>query len=76
MPFKPWVQNISPLAWMLGVSAVTNVVTMLAVLYIAFGTPKVYVSDGYVDVTNTVHVNVRNQVDVRDRPSLRVQVVP
>ena len=46
MPFKPWVRNISPLAWVLGVSAVANIITMMAVLYLAFGTPKVYVRDG------------------------------
>ncbi|SHI07417.1 hypothetical protein SAMN05443248_7951 [Bradyrhizobium erythrophlei] len=59
MPFKPWVRNISPLAWLLGASAVANVVTMIAVLYLAFGTPKVYVRDSSIDInrpaTGTSH---------------------
>lgn len=51
---------------------------MLAVLYLAFGTPNVYVRDGYVDayVRSEVDVNVRNQVDIRDRTPVRVQVMP
>jgi hypothetical protein len=49
MPFNPALRNISPLAWCLGASAVANVVTMLAVLYLASGTPKVYVSAGSID---------------------------
>jgi hypothetical protein len=65
VPFKPWVRNISPLAWCLGASAVANVVTMMAVLYLAFGTPKVYVRDGSISA-----------VDINDRTPLRVQVVP
>lgn len=88
MPFKPWVQNISPLAWMLGASAVANVVTMLGVLYIAFGTPKVVVDSGYVRVRGAVRVDddgpvrVRNDgpvrvdgsLDINDRVPVRVQV--
>jgi hypothetical protein len=70
MPFKPAIRNISPLAWCLGASAAANVVTMLAVLYLAFGTPKVYVSDGYVDA------RVRRSVEIDDRTPVRVQVVP
>jgi ABC-type phosphate transport system auxiliary subunit len=70
MPFKPWVTKISPLAWILGASAAANIITMIGVLYIAFGTPKVYVRDGYVDAY------VRNQIDLRDRTPVRVQVVP
>ncbi|SHH20387.1 hypothetical protein SAMN05443248_4051 [Bradyrhizobium erythrophlei] len=62
MPFKPWVRNISPLAWLLGASAVANVVTMIAVLYLAFGTPKVYVRD--------------SSIDVNDRTPSRVQIAP
>jgi hypothetical protein len=72
------VRNASPLAWMIGASAAANVVTMFGVLYLAFGTPKVYVSDGHLGayVRNDVDVNVRNQIDVRDRTPVRVQVVP
>ena len=56
---------------MLGASAVANVITMLPALYIAFGTPKVFVKDGYVSA------NVGNQVEVEisDRTPVRVQVV-
>ncbi|OKO68102.1 hypothetical protein AC630_39315 [Bradyrhizobium sp. AS23.2] len=52
---------------MLGASAAANVITMLAVLYIAFGTPKVYVTDGYVDasVTNRVKVEVNDGTPIR-----------
>lgn len=76
MPFKPWVRNISLLAWMLGASAVANVVTMVGVLYLALGTPKVYVKDGYIDayVRNDVSVKVVNRIDVRE--PVRVQVGP
>jgi hypothetical protein len=70
MPFKPWIRNISPLAWCLGASAVANVVTMLTILYLAFGTPKVYVSDGSIDAY------VRGAVEIKDRAPLRVQIVP
>lgn len=70
MPFKPWVQTISPLAWCLGVSAVANVVTMAAVLYLAFGTPKVFVRDGYISAS------VDGSINVNDRTPVRVQVVP
>jgi hypothetical protein len=62
MLFKPWVRNISPLAWCLGASAVANIITMMAVLYLAFGTPKVYVRD--------------SSTDVNDRTPSRVQIVP
>ena len=65
MPFKPWVRKISPLSWCLGASAFANVVTMLAALYIAFGSPKVFVRDGYINAT----------IDDTFRPP-RVQVVP
>ncbi|MCP3370782.1 hypothetical protein [Bradyrhizobium cajani] len=76
MPFKPWVKNISPLAWMLGASAAANVLTMFGVLYIAFGTPRVSVSDGWVSayIRNEVGVKVLNRVDVRE--PVRVQVGP
>jgi len=67
MPFKPAVANISPLAWCLGISAVANVVTMAAVLYLAFGTPKVYVKDGFI-TSSIDHVD--------DRAPVRVQVIP
>jgi hypothetical protein len=55
------MRNISLLAWMLSVSAATNVITMLGVLYIAFGTPKVYVADGYVAtwVRNSTPIGVQ-----------------
>jgi hypothetical protein len=70
MPFKPWVRNISSLAWCLGVSALANVVTMATVLYLAFGTPKVYVNGGHIGAY------VSDSVDINDRAPLRVQVVP
>jgi hypothetical protein len=63
MPFKPWVRNISPLAWCLGMSAVANVITTMAVLYLAFGTPKVYVRDGVISAY------------VADRSPLRVEII-
>jgi hypothetical protein len=43
MPLKPWIRNITPLSWCLGLSAVANIITMMAVLYLAFGTPRVFV---------------------------------
>jgi hypothetical protein len=70
MPFKPWVRNISPLAWCLGASAIANVVTMMGVIYLAFGTPKVYVRDG------SINANVENSVEINDRTPLRVLMVP
>jgi hypothetical protein len=70
MPFKPWVRNISPLGWCLGASAVANVVTMAAVLYLAFGTPKVFVRDGYINAS------IGGKIDVNDYTPLRVFVVP
>jgi hypothetical protein len=48
MPFKPWIRSISPLAWCLGVSTVANIITMIGVLYIAFGTTAVRVDGGYI----------------------------
>jgi hypothetical protein len=69
MPFKPWVRNISPLAWCIGVSAVANF-TMAAVLYIAFGTPKVYVRDGSIDAY------VRGAIEIKDRPPPCVSKLP
>jgi hypothetical protein len=88
MPFKPWVRNISPLAWLLGASAGANFITMLAVLYIAFGVPKVIVDNGYVRVRGSVRVDddsavrvrvdgavrVDGSLDINDRVPLRVQV--
>jgi hypothetical protein len=68
MPFKPWVRNISPLAWCLGVSAFANAVTMAAVLYIAFGKPYVTINEGYVEVSGLVKI--------KDSEPVRVQVVP
>jgi hypothetical protein len=68
MPFKPWVRNISPLVWCLGASAVSNVVTMAAVLYLAFGTPKVYVRDGFINAS------VDGSVKINDRTSISVQI--
>src|ERR1700733_10912922 len=41
MPFK-----MTPLTWVLGAMVLSNALTAVAVLYIAFGTPKVFVSDG------------------------------
>jgi hypothetical protein len=70
MPLKPWVQNISPLAWCLGASAFANVVTMAAVLYLVFGTHSVRVRGG------TITAYVDGPIDVNDRTPLRVQVVP
>jgi hypothetical protein len=67
MPFKPWIRNISPLGWLLGISAIANVVTMLAALYIAVGTPRVYVADGYI----TSHIS--SGPGVFDIP-IRVQI--
>jgi hypothetical protein len=56
---------------MLGVTAVTNVITMIVVPYIAFGTPNVYVRDGAIDVFNGrsggLHIN--------DNEAVRVQIV-
>ncbi len=70
MPFKPWIRAISPLAWCLGASAVANVMTMATVLYLAFGTPKVYVNGGYIGAY------VHDPIDINDRTPLRVLVVP
>ena len=69
MPFKPWVTSISPLAWCLGASAFANVVTMAAVLYLAFGTPRVYVRDGSIDAY------VRGSLEINDRAPVRVQII-
>lgn len=71
MPIKPWLQNISPLAWCLGASAFANVVTMAGVLYIAFATPKVYVNGGVISASGS-----GGGIDINDRTPLRVQVVP
>ena len=70
MPLNASVRNIPPLAWCLGVSAITNVVTMVAVLYLAFGTPKVYVS------SESISAYVRDTVDINDRAPVRVRIVP
>jgi hypothetical protein len=64
------LQDVSPLAWCLGASAVSNVVTMAAVLYLAFGTPRVYVRGGYVSAS------VNDPIEIKDRTAIRVQVVP
>ncbi|MCK1672789.1 hypothetical protein [Bradyrhizobium sp. 150] len=78
MPFKPWIRNISPLTWMLGASAAANLVTMFGVLYIALGTPRVYVRDGYIDayIRNEIDVKVKNEIDIRDRTPVRVRIAP
>jgi hypothetical protein len=70
MPFKPWVRAISPLAWCLGMSAAANVVTMAAVLYIALGTPEVYVSDGSITAFTGSH-----GLSIDDRYPVHVVVV-
>ncbi|MET3911308.1 hypothetical protein ABID59_005671 [Bradyrhizobium sp. S3.3.6] len=62
------MRNISLLAWTLTASAAANVITMLAVLYIAFGTPNVRVRDGYVKA------GVDGRVAIKDTPALRVEV--
>jgi hypothetical protein len=69
MPIKPWLRNISPLAWMFGASLVANVITMGAVLYIAFGSPRVRVYGG-------VDTYILNEVGISDRSPIRVKVVP
>lgn len=69
MPFKPWIRNISPLAWCLGTSAVANVVTMVAVRYLAFGTPRVYVSDGAITAYSG-----SGGLRINDREPLRVLI--
>jgi hypothetical protein len=69
MRFKPWLRNISPLAWMFGASLVANVITMCAVLYIAFGSPRVRVYGGFVDTY------ILNEVGISDRSPIRVKVV-
>jgi hypothetical protein len=68
MPFKPWIRKISPLAWCLGLSALANVVTMIGVLYIALGTTRVYVDDGYITA------RVRDGSGIFGDP-VRVQIV-
>jgi hypothetical protein len=84
MPFKPWIRNISPLAWMLGASCAANVITMVLVAYVAFGVPKVEVDRGYVHVSGEVRVeeprsarevSVRGKVDIDDRVPVRVEVI-
>lgn len=62
------IRNISPLAWLLGISAVANVITMAAVLYIALGSRTVYVGGGYISADI-------DQIKNRGEP-VRVQVVP
>jgi hypothetical protein len=70
MPFKPWFRNISPLAWCLSASAVASVVTMVAILYLAFFySPNVYVRGGYVSAS------VDGSVDIKDQPPVRVQII-
>ncbi len=71
MPFKPWIRSISPLAWCLGISAACNVVTAGAALYIAFGTPRVYVRDGVITAYPS-----SNEVSINDRFPVRVKIVP
>lgn len=71
MPFKPWVRSISPLAWCLGISAACNVITAAVALYVAFGTPRVYVHGGYVSTYPD-----SNEVSINDRYPVRVKVVP
>ena len=65
MPFESRVRNISPFAWVFVASTVANVVTALAVLYIAFGSPTVN-TDG-----SRVTASIRNEID-----PIRVRVVP
>ena len=68
MPFKSWVRNISPIAWLIGASAVANVVTMSTVMYLAFRDPTIYVSGGHIRAT------VTGSVDVNDKAPVRVQI--
>ena len=55
---------------MTGASALANVTTMAAVLYLAFGAPKVYVNGGYIGAY------VHDPIDINDRTPLRVLVEP
>lgn len=70
MALKPWIPQRLAASVHARRGGAANVVTMIGLLYVAFGTPKVYVRDGYVVVY------VRNQIDVRDRTPARVQIVP
>ena len=58
-----------PLAgWLLIALVASNVITALGVLYIAFGTPNVGVSYGYVDISGPyggLNVNVSQPVRVQ-----------
>lgn len=72
MPIKPWVRNISPLAWFLCLSAVSNVLTAGAVLYLAFGTQHVYVRGGYLRAST----ESPESVAINDRTPIRVRIVP
>jgi hypothetical protein len=54
---------------MFGASLVANVITMCAVLYIAFGSPRVRVYGG-------VDTYILNEVGISDRSPIRVKVVP
>jgi hypothetical protein len=65
MPFK-----MTPLAWVLGISMLSNAVTALALLYIAFGTPRVYVSDGSITAYSS-----SSGLSIDDRAPVRVVVV-
>lgn len=65
MPFK-----MTPLAWVLGISMISNAITAVAVLYIAVGTPKVYVNDGHL----TVYSGSRG-IDIDDHMPIRVVIV-
>jgi len=70
---------------MLAASCAANVITMLSVLYIAFGGPKVHVDNGYVRILGSVsidesppretQVRVRGSIDINDRVPVRVEIV-
>lgn len=65
MPFNSAIRNISPLAWLVGVSCCANVVVAVAALYVLFGNPKVYVVDGSIDVTPRSGLRINDQEPIR-----------
>jgi hypothetical protein len=65
MPFK-----MTPLTWVLGAMVLSNAFTAVAVLYIAFGTPKVFVSDDNITAFTSSH-----GLGIDDRYPIHVVVV-